>query len=201
MLKPQDLIEHSLILVKTDGVQRGLVGEIISRFEKTGLKLVAMKLLTPSRELAEKHYPTTREEFLVGIGKKTLENYQEVGINAKEQMGTEDPKEIGLIVRKWLIDYLTAGPVVAMVWEGPLAVSLIRKICGHTLPLKADPGTIRGDFAFDSSALANLQNRAIKNMLHTSGSKEEADYEIPLWFSKDEIVTYKRVDEKIMLEY
>ena len=199
MVKIENLIERSLVLIKTDGVQRGLVGEIISRFEKTGLKLVAMKITLPSQELAEKHYPDWREEFLVGIGQKTLENYQELGINVKEQMKTDEPKKIGLIVRKWLIEYLTDGPVVAMVWEGPSAVSLIRKICGHTLPLKADPGTIRGDFAFDSSALANLQNRAIKNLLHASGSKEEAEYEIPLWFTPEEIVTYQRVEEKVML--
>lgn len=199
MLKVEDLIERSLVLIKTDGVQRGMVGEIISRFEKTGLKLVAIKLIHPSKELAEKHYPDWREEFLVGIGQKTLENYQELGIDVKEQMKTDDPKKIGLIVREWLIEYLTSGPVAAMIWEGPSAVSLIRKISGHTLPLKADPGTIRGDFAFDSSALANLQNRAIKNLLHASGSKEEAEYEIPLWFKKEEIVTYQRAEEKVIL--
>lgn len=199
MLKVKDLIERSLVLIKTDGVQRGVIGEIISRFEKTGLKLVAIKITLPSKELAKKHYPEWREEFLVGIGQKTLENYQELKIDVKEQMGTDDPKKIGLIVRQWLIEYLTSGPVVAMVWQGPSAISLIRKISGHTLPLKAQPGTIRGDFAFDSSALANLQNRAIKNLLHASGSKEEAEYEIPLWFKEDEIVTYQRVEEKVML--
>ena len=198
MIKIDNLIERSLVLIKPDGVQRGLTGEIISRFEKTGLKLIAIKLTFPSKELAEKHYPKWREEFLIGIGQKTLENYQELGIDVKENMGTEDPKKIGLIVREWLIEYLTSGPVVAMIWQGPSAISLIRKLSGHTLPLKAQPGTVRGDFAFDSSALANLQKRAIKNLLHASGSKEEAEYEIPLWFTPEEIVTYQKVEEKVI---
>lgn len=195
----KDLIERTLILVKPDGVMRGLIGEIISRFEKTGLKIVAAKFIWPTKELAEKHYPADREEFIVGMGKKTLENYQEVGINPIQQMGTDDPKKIGLIIRQWLIDYITSGPVMAVVLQGPLAVSLVRKIAGHTLPLKAEMGTIRGDLAFDSSALANLSKRGIKNLLHASGSKEEAEYEIPLWFSKDEIIDYERVEEKVML--
>lgn len=199
MLQSKDLIEQCLVLIKPDGVVRGLCGEIITRLEKTGLKLVAVKFIWPSKELADKHYPADREEFIVGMGKKTLENYQEVGIDPVEQMGTDDPKKIGLIIRQWLIDYITSGPVLAMIWQGPMAVSLIRKIAGHTLPLKAEPGTIRSDLAFDSSALANLQRRGIKNLLHASGSKEEAKYEIPLWFSQEEIILYERVEEKIML--
>lgn len=197
--KVDDLIERTLVLIKHDGVARGLTGEIISRFEKTGLKIVAAKFLWPSKSLAEKHYPSDREEFIVGMGKKTLENYQEVGIDPITQMGTDNPKKIGLIIREWLIDYITSGPVMAIVLEGPLAVSLVRKIAGHTLPLKAEMGTIRGDLAFDSSALANLSKRGIKNLIHASGSKEEAEYEIPLWFTQDEIVNYERVEEKIML--
>lgn len=197
--KVDDLIERTLVLIKHDGVARGLTGEIISRFEKTGLKIVAAKFLWPSKSLAEKHYPSDREEFIVGMGKKTLENYQEVGIDPITQMGTDNPKKIGLIIREWLIDYITSGPVMAIVLEGPLAVSLVRKIAGHTLPLKAEMGTIRGDLAFDSSALANLSKRGIKNLIHASGSKEEAKYEIPLWFTQDEIVNYERVEEKIML--
>lgn len=199
LMKLQDLIEQTLILVKPDGVKRGLVGEIIKRLETTGLKLVAIKMVKPSKELAERHYPAERREFIEGMGKKTLENYKELGIDTKRQLGTDDPHKIGLIIRKWLIEMIVGEPVVAMVFEGPLAVSLVRKIAGATLPFIAQPGTIRGDLSFDSSALANLQKRAIKNLVHASGSKEEAEYEIPLWFSKEEILTYKRVDEGLML--
>jgi nucleoside-diphosphate kinase len=113
-------------------------------------------------------------------------------------LGTSDPHQIGLMIRDWLIEYITSDPVVAMVWEGPLAVSLVRKIAGNTLPFKAECGSIRGDLAFDSSALANTAKRAIKNLIHASGSKEEAQYEIPLWFSPDEIYSYKRVEEEVM---
>lgn len=195
----QNLIEQTLILVKPDGVKRGLVGEIIKRFEATGLKLVALKMIKPSRELAEKHYPKDRKEFIEGMGHKTLENYKEVGLDPIKMLGTDDPHQIGLMIREWLMNYITSDPVVAMVWEGPLAVSLVRKIAGNTLPFKAECGSIRGDLAFDSSALANTQKRAIKNLIHASGSKEEAEYEIPLWFSKEEIVSYKRVEEEVML--
>jgi len=198
-MKMENLFEQTLILVKPDGVKRGLVGEIIKRFERCGLKLIGIKMVKPSRSLAEKHYPKERREFIEGMGKKTLENYKELGIDPLNQFGTDNPHKIGLEIRKWLIDYIISDPVVAMVWEGPLAVSLVRKIAGNTLPFWAESGSIRGDLAFDSSALANLQKRAVKNLVHASGSKEEASYEIPLWFTKDELFSYERVEEKVML--
>lgn len=198
-MKVEDLIEQTLVIVKPDGVKRGLVGEIIKRLESVGLKLVACKMIKPSKELAQKHYPKERKEFIDGMGNKTLENYKELGLDPKKMLGTDDPHEIGLMIREWLIDYITCDPVVAMVWQGPLAVSLVRKIAGNTLPFKAECGSIRGDLAFDSSALANTAKRAIKNLVHASGSKEEANYEIPLWFSKEEIVSYKRVEEEVMM--
>ncbi len=191
-------MEQTLIVIKPDGILRGLTGEILSRFEKAGLKLVAAKMLSVSRELAEKHYPHDREELWVGIGNKTLDNYKQFKADAKELLGTADPKEIGAMVRVWLLEYITQDPVFAAVLEGPHGVELVRKICGHTLPLQAAPGTIRGDFSFDSSYLANTGKRAIKNLIHASGTIEEANYEIPLWFTKDEIVSYKRAEEEAM---
>lgn len=192
------MLERTLVVIKPDGVMRGLSGEILARFEKVGLKLVAAKLLTAHQELAEKHYPSDRVELWKGIGQKTLDNYQEMGMDVAERMGTADPHEIGKIVRVWLLKYLMEGPVFAFVLEGPHAVELVRKICGHTLPLKAAPGTIRGDFSFDSSFTANSAQRPIKNLMHASGNKEEADYEIPLWFKPEEIHSYERVEEKAM---
>jgi nucleoside-diphosphate kinase len=191
-------MEQTLIVFKPDAVQRGVMGEIISRFERVGLKVVASKVLRVTDELAEKHYPITREEFLRGMGEKTLENYQKYGISATERHGTEDTLEIGKMIRAWLIQYMQESPVLAMVLEGPHSVELVRKMLGHTLPLLADPGTIRGDYAFDSSYLANRDARAIKNLLHASGNVEEAEYEIPLWFGSDEIFSYERVEEKVM---
>jgi len=192
-------MEQTLVLIKFDGVARGLVGEITSRFEKTGLKIVAAKLTKVSKELAEKHYPADREEFLKGMGNKTLENYAQMGADPVEKLGTDSPLEIGRMIREWLIGYIQEGPVMAYVLEGPHAVELVRKLCGHTLPLIASPGTIRGDFAFDSSYLANTAKRAIRNMMHASGTVEEAKYEIPLWFKKEEILKYERTDEKVMV--
>ncbi|MBI2051629.1 nucleoside-diphosphate kinase [Candidatus Roizmanbacteria bacterium] len=191
-------MERTLLVVKPDGVSRGLVGEILRRFERAGLKIVAAKMVKVTKELAEKHYPGHREDWIKDIGHKTLENYKELEMDAKKLMGTDDPKEIGKMVRVWLLEYITSGPVFAVVLEGPHAVDLVRKISGHTLPSKAPPGTIRGDLSFDSSYLANTGKRAIKNLVHASGSKEEAEYEIPLWFSKEEILAYERAEEKYM---
>jgi len=190
--------EKTLVVIKPDGIKRGLISQIISRFERVGLKLTAAKMLQVSKELANKHYPLSRREFIEGMGKKTLENYKEMGIDPVKEMRTDDPYEIGKVIRDWLIEMITSGPVLAMVWQGPHAVEIVRKIAGNTLPLKAAPGTIRGDFSFDSSYLANTGKRAIKNLLHASGSHEEAEYEINLWFSKNELFSYERGDEKIM---
>lgn len=191
-------MEQTLVVVKPDGVQRNLIGEIIARFERAGLKIVGSKMVAVSKELAEKHYPHDREELWVGIGHKTLENYKEMEADARELLGTDDPKEIGAMVRVWLLEYITSGPVFAVVLEGHHSVDLVRKIAGHTLPYLSAPGTIRGDFAFDSSYLANTAKRAIKNLIHASGTTDEAEYEIPLWFDKSELVSYKRADEEVM---
>jgi nucleoside-diphosphate kinase len=149
--------------------------------------------------MAQKHYPVERESFIRGMGEKTLENYKKYGIDPIKRHGTDDTYEIGKMIQKWLVDYITSGPVLAFVLEGPHAVELVRKLCGHTLPLMSAPGTIRGDYCFDSSYLANTAQRAIKNLVHSSGSIEEAKYEIPLWFSEKEIFSYERNDDKIML--
>jgi len=191
-------MEQTLVVLKPDAVARGISGEIISRFERVGLKLVACKLIKVSKELAEKHYPKDREEFIRGMGQKTLDNYKALGIDVKKELGTDDNYQIGLMIRQWLIEMITVGPVLAMVWEGPHSVELVRKLVGHTLPLAASPGTIRGDYSFDSSYLANTGKRAIKNLLHASGNLEEAKYEVSLWFSQDEIYQYERVEEKAM---
>lgn len=182
--------ERTLVIFKPDAMQRGVIGEIIARFEKVGIKIVAVKLLTAHRELVEKHYPADRKELWVGIGNKTLDNYRDLEMDPTESLGTSDAAEIGKMVRVWLMDYLMEGPVLAMVLESAHAVELVRKMVGHTLPLLAAPGTIRGDYSFDSSYLANSNKRPIRNLLHASGNKEEADYEIPLWFTPEEIHSY-----------
>lgn len=192
--------EQSLVLIKPDGVKRGLAGDIISRFEKMGLKIVGMKMIWVDKDFAGKHYPESRTELLEGIGKKTLDSYEKYGKDAGEEFGTKDPVEIGKIVNSWNMEFLSSGPVVAMVIEGPHAIENVRAIVGATIPAFAVPGTIRGDFSLDSPALANVIKRAIRNLVHASGNAEEAKYEIQLWFRENEIYKYRRVEEGVMFE-
>lgn len=193
-------MEQTLIIVKPDGVERGLIGEILRRFERVGLKIVASKMMQVTQDMAEKHYPADRTDLWHGIAKKTMENYEEMGVDPVKELGTTDPDEIGAMVRDWLHKYITEGPVFVAVMEGPHAVEIVRRIVGHTLPLKADSGTIRGDFSFDSAYLANAKKRPIRNLIHASGNLEEAEFEVALWFTNDEIVSYKRVEEATMLK-
>ena len=191
-------MEQTLVIVKPDGVVRGLTGRILARFERVGLKVVAAKMVQVEKELAEKHYPAERKELWEGIGHKTLDNYKELGMDPKKEMGTDDPYELGTKVREWLKTYLSEGPVFVCVLESPHAVGLVRQMTGHTLPVKAEPGTIRGDFSYDSSALANAAKRPIRNLIHASGNLEEAEFEINLWFTPEEMTSYKRVEEVAM---
>jgi len=141
-------MEISLVLVKPDGVQRGLVGEVITRLERRGLRLVAAKFLQVSRELAETHYSIHKgKPFYPG-----------------------------------LIEYITSAPVLAMVWEGPNAISAIRQTMGSTKPTEAAPGSIRHDFALDIS----------RNLTHASDSVENGEKEVALWFKPEELVSWKR---------
>ncbi len=189
--------ERTVVLVKPDGVKRGLVGEILQRFEKRGLKLVALKMVWPTREHSAGHYPGT-EIWLRTLGEKTLEAFKLYGMDVVDKMGTADPMEIGKMVEGWNVDYLASGPVVAMIVEGMHAIPTVRKLVGHTFPIKADPGTIRGDFSVDSNTAANLEKRAARNLVHASGDASEAAHEIEHWFAPEEIHDYKRSDEDVM---
>jgi len=180
-------MEKTLVLLKPDAVSRGVVGEIITRFEKAGLKLVATKMVRPDQKLAQQHYPSDRHDFIKGMGHKTLDSYKEEGHDPVHNFGTKDPHEIGLQLQKWLVDFLVSGPVIALVLEGPGAIGAVRTIAGHTIPAKAEPGTIRGDYSDDSAITANAEKRSIKNLVHASGDKQEADFEISLWFTADEL--------------
>ncbi len=143
--------QRTLVLLKPDAVNRRLIGEIISRFEKKGLKIIAMKMLWLSRERAEKHYEVHKDKPF----------YES------------------------LIDYITSGPIVAMVLEGDRAIEVVRKMMGKTNGIEAEPGTIRGDFAM------SIQN----NLVHGSDSEESAKREIPIFFDDSELLEYRLVDE------
>lgn len=189
------MIERTLILIKPDAVQRGLIGEITSRFEKLGLKLVGMKMIHHDKEFAKKHYPVT-EEWYKKVGSNTLEDSKKYGVSAKDTIGTEDPVEIGKKVHQWNVEFLTSSPVIAIVVEGVHAIETARKLAGHTVPNLSSPGTIRGDLASTSALHSNMKNRAIQNLVHTSGNKEEAEREINLWFFEEELFEYETVLEK-----
>ncbi len=184
-------------MIKPDGVMRGLVGEMIGRFEKRGLKVVALKMLHASFEQADSFYPKSKEwiDRLGGKGKKTFLDY---GLDIKKEMGTDDASKIGAIVRKGLIEFITMGPVVPMVIEGIHATAVVRKLVGQTMPSLAEPGTIRGDYTHDSPTAANIENRSIFNLIHASEVVEEAASEIAHWFTPEEILDYDRAEHVIM---
>ena len=185
--------ERTLVIIKPDGIQRSLIGEIVSRFERSGLKLSAMKMMVPTREHVEKHY-TIDPEWVRLAGEKSIASAKKRG---HEPVST-DPIVVGQFVLDSLRRYLTSGPVIAMVWQGPHAVEIVRKLVGSTEPLSSDVGTIRGDYVVDSYQYANAHTRAVRNLVHASGALHEAEKEIPHWFNQQEIIEYTHINEKIL---
>lgn len=187
--------EKTLVIIKPDGVQRTLVGEVVRRYERIGLKLVGIKMLVPTAEQVEAHY-TLDPEWRRITGEKRIKAAKEKG----EILSTEDPYEITAIVLNALKKYMTSGPVVAMVWQGAHAVQIVRKLTGGTEPLSSDVGTIRGDFVIDSYAMADADKRAVRNVIHASGSPKEAEMEIKHWFSPEEIISYRLIADEILYD-
>jgi nucleoside-diphosphate kinase len=187
--------EKTLVLVKPDGVQRSLIGEVIKRYEQCGLKLVALKMLIPSKKLSLDHY-SVDPEWTVKTGTKSLDAAKARG----QKLISENPIVIAENIRKTLVNYMSSGPVVAMIWQGMSAIGIVRKITGSTEPLSSVPGTIRGDYTIDSYAAADLDNRSVRNIIHSSGSIEEANKEIILWFKPEEILNYRLVAEEILYD-
>jgi nucleoside-diphosphate kinase len=148
--------------------------------------------------MLDKHYPAERTEFVKGLGQRTIDSYAEIGMDPSQHFKTVDPLKIGHEVRDWLVDFMRSAPVLAMVLGGPHAIEVVRKIRGHTLPQKAMPGTITGDYSFDSSGYANMGKRPIRNLVHASGNAEEAEFEIGLWFSDAELFEYETIHQKHM---
>lgn len=185
--------ERTLVIIKPDGVQRSLIGEIIGRLEKVGLKLVAMKMTIPDRAHVEKHY-TLDPEWRRITGEKTIQGYLDKGL----EPWTRDPFEVTDRVLRQLQDYITSGPVICMIWEGAHCVGLVRKLVGKTEPLASDVGTIRGDYVMDSYQMSDADDRSIRNLIHASGSVQEAQDEIVHWFNDTEIIDYKTIQEQIL---
>jgi nucleoside-diphosphate kinase len=186
--------ERSLVLLKPDTVQRSLVGEVIKRFENTGLKISAMKMIVPTEAQLLTHY------------NKDDAWYQRKGegivaeLTAQGKEITKEPIEYGKDIIRTIVRYMTAAPVVAMIMEGNKAVSVVTKIVGTTEPSTSDVGTIRGDYTLDSYSHATFENRAVRNLVHQSESPEEAEREIAIWFNDSEIMNYVTAQERIMYD-
>jgi nucleoside-diphosphate kinase len=166
------MAQQTLIIIKPDGVERNLIGKIISYYEEAGLRVVKLKMVIASRDLIMKHYEEN-EDYMRAIGQKSKDAGNKV----------DDIMEYGRMIVQSLRDYMTLGPVVPMVLEGEgEAIALARKVTGFTDPTQADKGTIRGDLGNDSIAKANSEGRPTKNLIHASGNPEEAAKEISLWF-------------------
>lgn len=189
--------ERTLVVIKPDGVQRSLIGEIIRRYERTGLKMIALKMIIPTEEMATRHYyEVGGDAWIEEVGRKAAEAYAKKG----EKSPYKTHEENGRAILKANAKYLSSGPVIAMIWQGAGAVELVKKITGSTAPLLADVGTIRGDFTLDSYALADTDRRSIRNLIHASGLVEEAEKEIPIWFEEKEIKNYRLIQEQILYD-
>src|SRR3989344_3956875 len=187
--------ERTLVIVKPDGIQRALIGEIMRRYERLGLKLVGLKMLVPTQSMVEEHY-TLDPQWRRITGEKTIKNYKDRGLAPP----SEDPLKITRVILENLKKYMTSGPVIAMVWEGAHAVELVRKITGGTEPRSAGVGTIRGDLVPDSYVMSDQDGRAVRNLIHASGTVEEADKEIPHWFSSGELMSYRIAHEATLYD-
>lgn len=186
--------ERTLVILKPDAVQRGLIGEIIKRIENTGLKLVALKLVFATEEQLWKHYEKDEAWFLKK-GERTVAELKAAG-KPVEKSAVEYGKDI---IRA-LVKFMSCGPVVPMVWEGNQAVGIVKKIVGSTEPLTSDSGTIRGDYTLDSYELSSLDGRAVRNLAHCSDPVTDADREIPIWFDGDEVLQYRLIAEQILYD-
>lgn len=175
--------EKSLILIKPDTIKRKLIGEIITRFEKLGLTIKAMKMIIPAKEIANEHYKLS-EEWCKDVFDKSKSTAQKEGRTFEHT----DYIKFGKLIQSKNVDFITGGPIISLVIEGPHAIEILRKIVGHTEPKQALPGTIRGDLVFDSYKIADKEERSVRNLVHASSSPEEAEREINLWFNKEEII-------------
>jgi nucleoside-diphosphate kinase len=186
------MIEQTLVLLKPDTLQRNLVGKIISRFEDSGLKISALKMVWADENLAKKHYQLD-EEWARNVFDKTLKAYEKLN----KKWPYKDHMHLGQTIQLWNMSFLREGPVIALVLEGPHAVEIVRKMVGSTEPKAAEPGTIRGDYAMiESYALADEKKRVLRNLIHASDSVSNAKREIELWFFNSDLHKYTKELDK-----
>ncbi|MBP6868547.1 MAG: nucleoside-diphosphate kinase [Candidatus Pacebacteria bacterium] len=194
MSNPHPKKERTFVIVKPDGVQRGLVGEIIKRFERTGLKVVGLKMSVLPEELLWKHYDKDDAWFLKK-GTGIVESLTAAGLPVEKEA-----IEYGKDIIRALVKYMTVSPVVSMVIEGNQAVAVVKKLVGETEPATSDVGTIRGDFTTDSYAICAVDDRAVRNLIHCSDEVDNANKEIAMWFKSEELYSYRHVQEEILYD-
>jgi len=186
--------EQTLLIIKPDGVQKGLIGDIISRIDRCGLKIIALQMFVATKDQVDNHYPKDIK-WIKRLGTKTLSTYEKYNLDPVKELGSDKEEELGQMVRGWLIDYMTSSPLVKMVIKGAHAIDMVRKMAGDTLPINADAGTIRGDYSVDSPVIANREKRAVMNIVHASETPEEAEHEIKYWFAPEDIHNYDKKSE------
>ncbi len=186
--------ERSFVAVKHDGVQRAVVGEIIKRIERTGLKMVALKMFVPTMDKTIEHYGKD-DAWCIKVGERTIE-----GLKKEGRPVEKEALDYGKDVLNALYKYFTLGPVVGMIIEGNSAVTIVKKLVGGTEPTTSDVGTIRGDLTVDSYQISNVDSRAVRNLIHCTDKPEEAEREINIWFSPEEIINWRSIQEEILYD-
>lgn len=186
--------ERTLIILKPDTVQRSLIGEVIKRFERTGLKFTAMKMFVPDKDKLMTHYNKDDEWFLKK-GKRIIEDLESHSLPVEK-----DAIAYGRAIIDTVVSYMTAAPVIAIVAEGNEAVKVVTKLVGTTEPSTSDVGTIRGDYTVDSYGHSSYENRAVRNLIHCSETPAEAEREIAVWFTESELMQYTTAQERIMYD-
>jgi nucleoside-diphosphate kinase len=186
--------ERTFVIIKPDGIQRSLVGNILSRFERTGLKIAGMKLAVLDEKRVWDHYAKD-DAWFMAKGTKIVANRTAAGMEV-----TKEPIEYGKDIIRALVKFMTCGPVVMLCVQGNQSVAVVKKLVGDTEPATSDVGTIRGDLTVDSYSMANIDDRAVRNLIHCSDSVEEAQREIALWWKDEELVNYRLVTEQTLYD-
>ncbi len=202
MKKKRSSIEKTFLMVKPDGVARGLVGRVFQRVEEMGMKLIAARMIKAKKEQVSEHYPGTDEDWLKGIGEKATSNFGDDLEAVKKAFGTTKKLEIGKTVYNNLEKYICESPVIISVWEGNHAVERVRRVAGHAVPTESELGSLRSNFAFDSPVFATKTGRIVfKNIVHISDSVSEAKREMKIWFGDKfkDLSDYERIDYVDML--
>jgi len=188
------MTERTFVILKPDTIQRSLIGEIIRRVERTGLKLIGLKMVRATEEQLIAHY-NKDDTWLVAKGTQRVEKLKVAGKSIDK-----DPIEYGRDIIRGNVSFMTASPLILMAWEGNAAVGIVKKLVGVTEPLTSDVGTIRGDLTLDSYQLSDTEQRVIRNLVHCSDVPAEAERELALWFKPEELFTYRHISEEILYD-